>query len=153
MKINFVNVLFAVAVFAFVSLTGASSLYAQESSQKEAASRSAKFATVAKTDMLYKGALDAHDKDGGAKLVGKQGSIRGKVAKIYAPRGGKVVILNFDRDYKSALTAVLRKEDFSKFPDLEQLEGKEVVVSGKFVEFKDSPEITLNDPKQISIVK
>jgi micrococcal nuclease len=75
------------------------------------------------------------------------------VTKAFTPRSGGIVILNFDDDYKSAMTAVLKKSDFSKFPDVSQLVGKEVVVSGKFMDFKGSPEIELSDPKQVAVVK
>ena len=67
--------------------------------------------------------------------------------------GPEAVILNFDDDYKSAMTAVLKKSDFSKFPDVSDLVGKEVVISGKFMDFKGSPEIELSDPKQVALVK
>jgi bisphosphoglycerate-independent phosphoglycerate mutase (AlkP superfamily) len=155
--------MFAAAVLMFVSFAGATNLRAQdddgrkhndhESSQKSAASKSAKFETVAKTDKAYTSAIDAHDKKAADKMVGQDGAFKGKVAKLFSPRGGSVLILNFDSDYKTALTAVLKKGDFSKFPDMSQLEGKEVVVTGKFSEFKGSTEIVLTDPKQISLVK
>ena len=87
------------------------------------------------------------------KLIGKAGSFKGTVSKAFTPRNGGLVILNFDDDYKSAMTAVLKKSDFAKFPDLSELVGKEVVVSGKFMDFKGSPEIELSDPKQVALVK
>ena len=155
---------FAAAVLMFVSFAGAVNLRAQDddmhkrdhdhdASQKSVVSKTAKFETVAKTDKAYTSAIDAHDKSTADKMVGKDGAFRGKVAKLFSPRGGSVLILNFDSDYKTALTAVLKKSDFSKFPDMSQLEGKEIVVSGKFSDFKGSAEIVLTDPKQILIVK
>lgn len=162
MKMNLLKIMFAVAVLMFVSFAGATSLRAQygdhkghgrDASQKSVASKTAKFETVAKTDALYTGAIDAHDKAAAVRMNGKDGAFKGKVAKLYTPRGGNLLILNFDDDYKSALTAVLKKENFSKFPDLSQLDGKEIVVSGKFTEFKGSPQIEISDPKQIVIVK
>jgi hypothetical protein len=139
--------LIAVAIFAF------SAANAQDSPQSSAASKSAKFETVAKTDALYTGAIDAHDKASAEKLIDKKGSFRGTVTKAFTTKGGGIVILNFDEDYKTALTAVLKKSDFSKFPDVSQLVGKEIVVSGKFIDFKGNPEIELTDPKQIAVVK
>ncbi len=161
MKTNLLKMMFAAAVMMFVSFAGAASLRAQDdsgrkhdhehdASQKSVASKSAKFETVAKTDALYTGAIDAHDKTAAGKMIGKDGAFKGKVAKLFSPRGGSVLILNFDDDYKTALTAVLKKADFSKFPDLSQLEGKEIVVSGKFSDYKDSPQIVLSYLKQIA---
>jgi len=126
---------------------------AQDSPQSSVASKTAKFQNVAKTDALYTGALDAHDKAGAEKLIGKSGAFKGTVTKAFTPRNGGLVILNFDDDYKSAMTAVLKKSDFAKFPDLSELVGKEVVVTGKFMDFKGSPEIELSDPKQVALVK
>lgn len=51
------------------------------------------------------------------------------------------------------MTAVLRKSDFSKFPHMTQLDGQEIVVTGKFVDFHAAAEIALYDSKQILIVK
>jgi bisphosphoglycerate-independent phosphoglycerate mutase (AlkP superfamily) len=162
MKMNLVKMMFAAGVLTFVSFAGAANLRAQdddmrkhdhEASQKSVASKTAKFETVAKTDALYTGAIDAHDKVAAGKMIGKDGTFKGKVAKLFSPRGGSVLILNFDSDYKTALTAVLKKADFSKFPDMSQLEGKEIVVSGKFSDYKDSPQIVLSDLKQIAVIK
>lgn len=162
MKMDLLRAAFAAAVLAFVSFAGVQNLRAQDddhkshgkqASQKDSASKSAKFETVAKTDKAYTSAIDAHDKAAAGKMVGQDGAFRGKVAKLFSPRGGSVLILNFDDDYKTALTAVLKKDSFSKFPDMSQLEGKEVVVSGKFAEYKGNTEIVLTDPKQIAIVK
>jgi len=75
------------------------------------------------------------------------------VAKVFVPNSGGVLILNFDNNYKIALTAALRKNDFSSFPDMTQLLGKEIVVLGKFEDFKGAIEILLTDKKQIVIVQ
>ena len=162
MKTNLLKTTFASFLLTFVALAGVESLRAQdvnhkanrgESSQAPAASKTAKFETVAKSDALYASAIDAHDKAAAEKMNGKSGAFRGTVAKLFSPRSGTIVILNFDDDYKSALTAVLKKDNFSKFPDLAQLEGKEIIVSGKFTEFKGSPQIELKDAKQIAVVR
>jgi len=140
------SAIIAIAIFAV-------SAAAAQDSQSSAASKSAKFQNVAKTDALYTSALDAHDKAGAEKLIGKTGAFKGTVTKAFTPRSGGIVILNFDDDYKSAMTAVLKKSDFSKFPDVSDLVGKEVVISGKFMDFKGSPEIELSDLKQVALVK
>jgi hypothetical protein len=152
MRLNFLNVSARLAAVALIALFAAGVAMAQDS-QNSAASKTVKFDTVAKTDALYTGAMDAHDKDAAEKMVGKKGAFKGTVTKAFTPRSGGIVILNFDDDYKTAMTAVLKKSDFSKFPDVSKLVGQEIVVSGKFIDFKGSPEIELIDPKQIAIVK
>ena len=152
MKSVLVSSFFRTTAIIAIAILAVSAAAAQDS-QSSVASKSAKFQNVAKTDALYTGALDAHDKAGAEKMIGKSGAFKGTVTKAFTPRSGGIVILNFDDDYKSAMTAVLKKSDFSKFPDVSDLVGKEIVVSGKFMDFKGSPEIELSDPKQVALVK
>jgi len=100
-----------------------------------------------------KNALDAHDLAGTLKLVGQEGSFRGTVSKFFEERDGDLIVFDFDPNYRTALTAVLRNADFQKFPDVKALDGKEIVVSGKFVDYHGKAQIELTDPKQIRTVK
>jgi len=121
--------------------------------QHVVASKTAKFETVDKDDAAYKSALDAHDLAGTLKLVGQEGSFRGTVSKFFEERDGDLIVFDFDPNYRTAITAVLKNPDFPKFPDVKTLEGKEIVVSGKFVDYNGKAQIELTDPKQIKIVK
>ena len=121
--------------------------------QHVVASKTAKFGEVKKDDDAYKNALDAHDLAGAIKLIGKDGAFKGKVSKLFEERDGDIVVLDFDPNYRTALTAVLRNADFPKFPDMKTLEGKEVVVTGKFVDYHGAAQIELTDPRQIMLVK
>src|SRR5262249_37847907 len=105
------------------------------------------------TDEIYTGALDAHDLAGAYKKVGQTGAFKGTVSKIFEERDGDLMILDFDLDYKTALTAVLKSQDFQRFPDMKPLDGKEIVVSGSFVDYHGKAEIILTDPDQIKIVR
>jgi hypothetical protein len=124
-----------------------------QQSQQDAASKTAKFASVEKTDALYKKALDAHDLEGALKLIDQEGAFRGTVAKAFAQRDSSLVILDFDPNFRTALTAIVRSADYAKFPALRDLEGKEIVVTGKFTDFHGKPQIALTDPAQIKLVK
>jgi len=115
--------------------------------------KTAKFGTVDKDDAAYKNALDAHDLAGTLKLVGKEGSFRGTVSKFFEERDGDLIVFDFDPNYRTAITAVLKNPDFPKFPDVKTLEGKEIVVSGTFVDYHGKAQIELTDPKQIKVVK
>ncbi len=121
--------------------------------QHVVASKTAKFGTLDKDDAAYKNALDAHDLAGTLKLVGKEGSFRGTVSKFFEERDGDLIVFDFDPNYRTAITAVLKNPDFPKFPDVKTLEGKEIVVSGKFVDYHGKAQIELTDPKQIKVVK
>lgn len=121
--------------------------------QHVVASKTARFGTVDKDDPSYKNALDAHDLAGALKLVGKEAGFKGTVSKLYEERDGDIAILDFDPNYRTALVAVLRNASFPKFPDMKSLEGKEIVVSGKFVDYRGNAQIELTDPAQIKLVK
>src|SRR5712692_10581993 len=83
----------------------------QKALQPAVASKTAHFESVLKTDPLYKTALDAHDLDGAKKNVGATGAFKGTVSKIFQERDGDLLILDFDPNYRTALTAVLKKPD------------------------------------------
>lgn len=119
--------------------------------QARVAAKDKKFAVIEATDASVKAAKDAKSLTEAKKLVDKTGAFAGTVAKVFEPSG--LVLINFDRDYKTALTAVVRAKDFAKFPDLKTLEGKKVLVSGKVVEFKGQPEVELVALDDIKIIK
>jgi hypothetical protein len=140
-------------VVSFVVLAAIGATAQDNSSpQSQVASKKAKFDTINASDPVLKTAIDAHDLSKAAGLIGKTGSFKGTVDRLYAPKGGSLVIFNFDRDYKTALTAIVRKGDFSKFPDLTKLEGKQVLITGKFIDYKGAAEIELTDPNQIKLI-
>ena len=112
------------------------------------------FGTVKADDAAVTKALDAKDMEGAKKLIGKEGSFVGTVVKIYTAKGNSLMILNFDPDFRSALTAILEPGEFDKFPNLKDLRDKKVLVKGKFVLYKKTqPQIELTDPAQIKIVE
>ncbi len=127
--------------------------FGQDSSQTAVASKSAKFGTVAKTDAEYTKAIDAHDFAGAEKLFSEEGAFKGTVAKVFVPNSGTILILNFDNDYKKALTAVVKKANFKSFPDMNQLVGKEVVITGTFNKFNGTLQIELTGPQHVLVVK
>ena len=111
------------------------------------------FGTVKEKDASVSKALDAAKLADLKKLDGKDATFKGTVAKVYVARGNSMVILNFAKSYKDAATAVLRPANYDKFPDLQKLDGKKVVVTGKVELFKDQPEIILVKPEQIKVIK
>ena len=111
------------------------------------------FPAVKSNDAALKGATSATDLAGAKKLVGKPVRVVGTVVKVYAPKSNGVVLLNFAKNYKTALVAAVKAEDFAKFPALNQLEGRRVLLSGKMVMFKGAPEIELAKAGAIKVVK
>ncbi|HWF18232.1 MAG TPA: hypothetical protein VG754_03150, partial [Verrucomicrobiae bacterium] len=119
--------------------------------QADLASTTAKFGSVAKTDDAYKSAIDAHALDDALKLAGKESAFKGMVTKIFEPRN--VALINFDADYHSAITAVVQGTNFSKFPALTNLVGKNVLVTGTFTNYQGRPEIVLTNAQQIKLAE
>jgi hypothetical protein len=126
---------------------------AQKKRQGEVASKTAAFGTVAKGDDAYQKARDAHDLEGAHTVLGQAGAFKGTVTQLFEERDGDLAILDFDRNFRTAMTAIVRNPDFPKFPDLKALEGKEIVVSGKFTEYQGRAQIELTDPEQIKVVR
>ena len=121
--------------------------------QSDVASKRNAFEKIGKDATPVKTALDAHDLAGGLKLVEKTNSFRGTVTKLFEPRNGTIAILNFDADYKTAMTAVVHVEDFSKFPELKGLVGRQILVTGKFIDYHGAPEVVLTSPDEVKVVE
>ncbi len=110
------------------------------------------FATVPAASPAVAKALNAAALDAAQKMIGKAGAFQGTVSKVYVPHGNSVVILDFAFNYHAALTAVVKPDAYAKFPDLSQLEGKHVLISGKFIIFHNAPQIELTSPAQVKVI-
>ncbi len=88
-----------------------------------------------------------------AKHYGEYTTVEGTI--VVTHNSGKACFLNFHPDYKRYFTAVIFASDFSRFPAYTEnyYYGKKVHVSGYIKEYKGKPEIILNDPSQIEILK
>lgn len=85
--------------------------------------------------------------------IGETITVEGTVVASY--NSGKACFLNFHEDYSSYFTAVIFKSAFGLFPDdpEDYYFGKTVRVTGTVKEYQGSPEIILDSPDQIEIVK
>ena len=110
------------------------------------------FETVVASDKSVAMALDAKALADAKKLIGKLGSFQGTVTQTYSPRNDSFVALDFAPHYRDALTANIAAADYAKFPDLAQLVGKHVLVSGKFVARGEQTQLAVTSPDQIKIV-
>ena len=110
------------------------------------------FGTVAASDKSVTSALNAKALAEAQKLIGKPGAFQGTVTQVYSPKSHGFVALDFAASYRDALTAAVAPEDYAKFPDLGQLVGKRVVVSGKFVARGPHVQLAVTRPDQIKIV-
>ena len=112
------------------------------------------FATIAASDKAVTQALDSKALADALKLVGKPGAFQGTVSQVYSPRSHNLAILDFAPNYHDAVTATVKPDAYSKFPDLSQLVGKRVLVSGKFsANSHGVAQIEMTGPEQVKIVK
>jgi hypothetical protein len=149
-----------ILAFVFVVLS-LSNCHAQEAatkpepvkSQSAVASKTKTFASVAPTDASVSKALKAVNLESFRTLVSKDVVFEGTVVKTFAPKTNSVLVLNFAKDFKTAISAALRPKDYAAFPDLKALEGKRVLISGKLEDYKGRLEVVLTKPEQIKLIR
>lgn len=143
----------AAVVLAVAGWTALPTAHAQEAQpQSEVASKIAQFAPLNRVAREYKEANLATDLEGARKLLGKPATFKGSVVQVLAP-DDSAVFLHFAEDPKSGLVVVVQKENFKRFPKLEELKGKEVVFTSKVVESAGRLGVVLVRPGQLKIVR
>ncbi|MCP4591311.1 MAG: endonuclease/exonuclease/phosphatase family protein [bacterium] len=87
-----------------------------------------------------------------ADHVGEECIVVGQV--VATKNIGSICFLNFHTDYRRHFTAVVRRANFEKFPQMpeEMYSGKQVKVRGTIIDFQGKPEIIVTSPEQITIV-
>ncbi|WP_135610475.1 thermonuclease family protein [Methanococcoides sp. AM1] len=100
---------------------------------------------VTKTIISY---LDA------GRYVGQVVTVEGTVVRTAKHDGNGIVYLNFHDPYDGYFTVVIWSDDWDRFPQSPELyyDGKHVLVTGKVIEYKGSPEIIVEDHTEIVIV-
>lgn len=78
--------------------------------------------------------------------------VTGKVMDTYKTEN--FCFLHFDFDYQNSFTIVIPSKVFDKFPaGIEELyKNKKIIVYGEVIEFKNKPEIVVDDPAQIEFL-
>ncbi|RYG68123.1 hypothetical protein EON80_12295 [bacterium] len=102
---------------------------------------------------VLKGAIPATNLVAAKAAVGKNAVVVGTVSQSFVVGGGTIVLLNFAKDYKTAVVGAIKKESFGNFPSLATLTGKKVAISGKVVLYKGHPEVELTARNAIKLVK
>lgn len=92
------------------------------------------------------------------KLDGKSVAVRGQVHSVYIPKSGNPVILNMGADFKTCLKAVIYDRKFREWnlsaAEIGRLyEGKEVVIEGDVSIYKELPQVEINSPATVRVVK
>ena len=87
------------------------------------------------------------------KYVGKTVSVEGKVVRSH--NSGTACFLNFHRNFTRYMSLVIFENSFRKFPFQPEkfYLNKMVRVRGKIKEYEGKPEIVIENPRQIEIIK
>ena len=88
-----------------------------------------------------------------AKHTDEYLTVEGRIVQTH--RTEKVCFLNFHADWRHSFTAVIFARRFDDFPPEpeEHCRGKTVRVTGLIQEYKGRPEIILDSPDQIEVVR
>lgn len=86
-------------------------------------------------------------------FIGKEVVVRGKIVNTAAAES--VSYLNFSENYRNTLSIVIFKNNLNKFDyqPTEYILNKEIKVLGKVKLYKGSPQIIVDDPYDILIIK
>ena len=88
-----------------------------------------------------------------AKHYNEYLTVKGKIVATH--RTEKACFLNFDPDWRHSFTAVIFASRFEAFPSKpeEHYRGKRVRVTGLIKEYRGKPEIVLESPDQIEVIR
>ena len=120
--------------------------------QQRVASPSARFGAVARTSPSYGQAVEAHNLTAARGRLGKTASFHGAVASVTQDAQNQTLTVEFDPQYQKAVAAVLTFRGYSRFPNMQTLRGREVVVSGPLLQYGDKVAVMLTQPSQIQVV-
>jgi hypothetical protein len=88
-----------------------------------------------------------------AAYAGQVATVEGQVVDTY--NSGKVVLLNFDQDFRNTFKVAIFPDAWPLFPapPEEHYQGATVRVTGQIKMYQNAPEIVVDRPEQIEIVE
>ncbi len=85
-------------------------------------------------------------------FVNKDTTVVGVATQVNTTKSG-VTFINMDGKFpENKFSAIIYKDDSSKFEDVKKMEGKTIEVSGKIQEYNGKYNIVLKEPKQLKEV-
>ena len=120
--------------------------------QQQMASPSVQFGITARTSPSYKRAAEAHSLMLARRSLGRTFSFHGTVTQVTQDAQNQTMTVEFDPVYRLAVTGVLTFRAYSRFPNMQSLRGREVVVSGPLLRYGDKVAVMLTQPSQIQVV-
>ena len=90
--------------------------------------------------------------DEAPRHLGQVVTVEGVVSDVHHAASGRTTFIDIGGRYpNNPFTAVIFSDGASKFPDVDTLNGKTVDVTGMIKNYKDRPEIILNDANQVKV--
>ena len=84
--------------------------------------------------------------------VNSEATVSGKVVELH--KTARLITLNVDKPFPNQpFTVVIFGTKTNLFPDLDNLKGKMIEVTGKITEYRDQPQIILNNTNQLKVVE
>jgi DNA/RNA endonuclease YhcR with UshA esterase domain len=90
--------------------------------------------------------------DEAPRHLGQVVTVEGVVSEVHHAASGRATFIDIGGRYpNNPFTAVIFSDDANKFPDVDALNGKTVDITGIIKNYKDRPEIILNDASQVKV--
>ena len=84
--------------------------------------------------------------------IDKDVTVEGAVSEVHHAASGRAIFIEIGGRYPSnPFSAVIFKDNFNKFPNVDSLAGKTVDITGKIQDYRGRAEIILNDPAQLKV--
>src|SRR5882762_376913 len=84
--------------------------------------------------------------------IGTNAIVTGTIVEVY--KGARTVNLNLDKPFpKQPFSAVIFSEKTNLFPEVGNLKGKSVEITGKITEYRDRPQIVLTSTNQLKVIE
>ena len=96
--------------------------------------------------------IDAHELEKLRARLLQSVMLVGTVTAVHRSRSGRSATLNFDADYRKAAVAYVPALAMARFPNLDTLVGKKVIIESPVSLYKGQPQVTLTRPKQLRVL-
>jgi DNA/RNA endonuclease YhcR with UshA esterase domain len=84
--------------------------------------------------------------------IDKDVTVEGVVSEVHHAASGRAIFIEIGGRYPSnPFSAIIFKDEFSKFPTVDSLAGKTVDITGRIKEYRGRTEIILSDPAQLKV--
>jgi DNA/RNA endonuclease YhcR with UshA esterase domain len=113
----------------------------------------APLAVVSQDNIKVVNALDTGDVESLLAVSGSTATVKGRLHRLFYPKTGQALILNFSDNYKSSAAAKIPYSLFSDVPDMRPYIGKTLLVSGQVENFKGRPQVDVCSASDIKVVQ